>query len=723
MALFKPFRGARADLPAEKHDGYAYFCTDDGTFHIDYIDENGVLQRKQVCANSTPGGGISIDEVNNLIDVHNVDTEAHNDIRTSMDNVNVRLDVHDDIIDNSIMIDKSFGNGPDTVAEGDHTHGNLELQMQSIEDIINIDYNDKSEAVEFFTDITPSYTLWEASDPSLVTDVEISDGKYVCTSNTVEEGIKTGSMYDMVDLVKGKTIVAVANISSENYTLYVKMYNGTAWSFGRVKKNNKVVSIDVPENLVNFKLGLECNGTGETPETCEMTNFALYIVNDVSITSTAHIPNRNYTIWSWGDEGIKDPEGFAAFCKSYRINRVYQSMYDDWVTYSIKTFVGTMQKNKILVNWLAGEANWILTENQSHITEEIQKVVNYNMSVQNDYEKIGTIQFDIEPYTIDLWDTDRDMAIKLYQDAIVLTYEACIANRLSFNACIPTWFEKQSYDNEYGQGNLFDFVSKHSSSTVLMSYSTTDYVSMSEDEIRIGAENGKNVAVGLETQAVSDRVTEDITFVNHPIEDLYRAFEELYLVYKMYGVTKGIEFVIHYYTSFKEYVEKFNLATESYDILDKLTTTDKTDLISAINEINTEVESLKTPSPMVGATEATDGTTGTVPAPTSADSSKFLRGDGTWADAGSNYPIKNGVTNILPDTYYTFGEVDSLTVNLVNTGDSSKICEYCFEFTPSSNFTGLTITPEPRWAHEIRFIPGMTCQVSVLRGIGVMICA
>lgn len=526
-------------------------------------------------------------------------TDLAADVQESLDATSATLQSHKErieavetAIDNSVMIDKSFGIGPDTVAEGDHTHGNLELQMQSIEDLINIDYNDKSDAVEFFTDVTPSHTLWEVSNSNLVTDVIIEHNKYVCTTNTPEEGVKAYSMYDMVDIVKGKTIVAVANISSENYTLFIKMYNGTAWSFGRVGKNNRVVSIDVPADLANFELGLEYTGTGSEPETCEMTNFALYLVNDVSITSTANIPNRNYTIWSWGNEGINDPEGFASFCKAYRINRVYQCIYDDWSTYDIKTFVGTMQKNKILVNWLTGEANWILTENHGHITEEIQKVVNYNMSVQNDYEKIGTVQFDIEPYTIDLWDTDKDSAVKLYQDAILLAYEGCIANQLSLNACVPTWFEQQMYNNEYGQGNLFDFVSKHSSSTVLMSYSTSYYVSMSEDEIRIGSENGKNVAVGLETHAVSDRVTEDMTFVNHPIEDLYRAFEELYLVYKMYSVSKGIEFVIHYYTSFKEYVEKFNLTTGSTDILDKLTTTDKTDLISAINELDKRVDSL-----------------------------------------------------------------------------------------------------------------------------------
>ena len=51
MALFKPFRGSRASLDMQPlHDGYAYFCIDDGTFHIDYVDVDGNLQRKQLNA-------------------------------------------------------------------------------------------------------------------------------------------------------------------------------------------------------------------------------------------------------------------------------------------------------------------------------------------------------------------------------------------------------------------------------------------------------------------------------------------------------------------------------------------------------------------------------------------------------------------------------------------------------------------------------------------------
>ena len=51
MALFKQLRGVRSALDTQPmHDGYAYFCTDDGTFHIDYLDVDGNLNRKQINA-------------------------------------------------------------------------------------------------------------------------------------------------------------------------------------------------------------------------------------------------------------------------------------------------------------------------------------------------------------------------------------------------------------------------------------------------------------------------------------------------------------------------------------------------------------------------------------------------------------------------------------------------------------------------------------------------
>lgn len=87
MALFKSLRGNRSALNnLSKHDGYVYFCTDDGSLFFDYVDSSGNLQRKQVCGNYTSG------DVEALIAAHNTDTSAHNAIRTSIDEVSSRLD-------------------------------------------------------------------------------------------------------------------------------------------------------------------------------------------------------------------------------------------------------------------------------------------------------------------------------------------------------------------------------------------------------------------------------------------------------------------------------------------------------------------------------------------------------------------------------------------------------------------------------------------------------
>ena len=50
MALFKPLLGKRENLHINLTNGYAYFCTDDGSFWIDYMDSDGIVKRRQINA-------------------------------------------------------------------------------------------------------------------------------------------------------------------------------------------------------------------------------------------------------------------------------------------------------------------------------------------------------------------------------------------------------------------------------------------------------------------------------------------------------------------------------------------------------------------------------------------------------------------------------------------------------------------------------------------------
>lgn len=51
MSLFKVSRGSEVNLPSQKTDGWAYFCTDTGSFFIDHLDSSDTLVRSKISAN------------------------------------------------------------------------------------------------------------------------------------------------------------------------------------------------------------------------------------------------------------------------------------------------------------------------------------------------------------------------------------------------------------------------------------------------------------------------------------------------------------------------------------------------------------------------------------------------------------------------------------------------------------------------------------------------
>ena len=101
MALWKPFRGSRATLDTvAKHDGYVYFCTDDGSLHFDYVDENGNLQRKQITtkeAETLVGCDITPEKIASWDSaIQNIETGVG--LKVTQTGTDVALDIDDDIV-------------------------------------------------------------------------------------------------------------------------------------------------------------------------------------------------------------------------------------------------------------------------------------------------------------------------------------------------------------------------------------------------------------------------------------------------------------------------------------------------------------------------------------------------------------------------------------------------------------------------------------------------
>lgn len=102
MALFKINRGSEKNLPTGITDGYAYFCTDNQNFYIDFIDSGGVSTRKKL-------GVEFAEKLRYLKDGAYVEIDPTTlVVKTDLDNV-AKLD-EDNTFTGNIKIDAARGN-------------------------------------------------------------------------------------------------------------------------------------------------------------------------------------------------------------------------------------------------------------------------------------------------------------------------------------------------------------------------------------------------------------------------------------------------------------------------------------------------------------------------------------------------------------------------------------------------------------------------------------
>lgn len=133
MSLFKPLRGSRVTLDAQPlHDGYAYFCTDDGSFHIDYTDADGNLQRKQINAKDAETlCGMTLEELKAEIATQDTvvlaEAQAYADgiVSTKADATHTHEVSYNDLLDKPSHISTVNGVAPDD-------NGNVEIAVDGV---------------------------------------------------------------------------------------------------------------------------------------------------------------------------------------------------------------------------------------------------------------------------------------------------------------------------------------------------------------------------------------------------------------------------------------------------------------------------------------------------------------------------------------------------------------------------------------------------------------
>lgn len=92
---------------------------------------------------------------------------------------------------------------------------------------------------------------------------------------------------------------------------------------------------------------------------------------------------------------------------------------------------------------------------------------------------------------------------------------------------------------------------------------------------------------------------------------------------------------------------------------------------------------------------------------------------GNKADNVTTENISDTTTEIQPNKYYIFGEVETLTLTLAAVGEN-KLAEYMFEFTSGTTPTTITEIAGVEWKGDT-IEANKVYQASISRGIGILI--
>lgn len=170
-------------------------------------------------------------------------------------------------------------------------------------------------------------------------------------------------------------------------------------------------------------------------------------------------------VFSWRSSAIENKgKELFALLKKTGANIVYQTIPADADDKTIKNFLKNAYKNGVSVYMLEGDADWSLEYRKTPYVDALNRVEKYNKLVKKKYRIKGVV-FDVEPYTLDEWDEQKDDMMYNYVESMKKTYKVAKKKKLSMVACIPYFYEEKGMKKQ-----LIDLIKNGCSEVAVMNY-------------------------------------------------------------------------------------------------------------------------------------------------------------------------------------------------------------------------------------------------------------
>ena len=125
--------------------------------------------------------------------------------------------------------------------------------------------------------------------------------------------------------------------------------------------------------------------------------FCIIFILALAVRKKDSTGGREYGMFEWTEESVDNPEKTDRLIRALSITRWYQEIPEELDRDKTVSFMEYMNRRKVKVYALTGSVEWGFEEDGASLSRQIQKVADYNDSVDEAYRFRG-IMTDIEPY-------------------------------------------------------------------------------------------------------------------------------------------------------------------------------------------------------------------------------------------------------------------------------------------------------------------------------------
>ncbi|PWW05121.1 hypothetical protein DFQ01_105105 [Paenibacillus cellulosilyticus] len=266
---------------------------------------------------------------------------------------------------------------------------------------------------------------------------------------------------------------------------------------------------------------------------------------------TTYMDQTNITTWLWDAAKIKtQPEQIIRNLTDRKVDTLLLQVDAAVNTQAYRTFIGLAHASGIQVHALDGAPQWAAAGGEALQDTFLNWLTAYQ-SAASATEKFDGIHLDVEPYDLDNYESEQNQILTAYQTMMVRFEKQSAQAGLTFGIDIPFWFYGVLYDNQYGKGNIAEWLCQHVKNIAIMAYRDTaegadGIISIAAKEMKLFQTYGVKGTIAVETGRLS-AANDFVTFYEESKAYMDGQLQTVYQQYQSHPAFAGI--AIHYYDS------------------------------------------------------------------------------------------------------------------------------------------------------------------------------